>query len=84
MTITSENWPIAPTRPNPMVVISACMEAVLRGRDYLRQRRRARADYCDLSAVAASTLKDIGIDRSEIMSLTLGDSSGRRRTRTAR
>jgi uncharacterized protein YjiS (DUF1127 family) len=43
----------------------------------LKERRRRNANYRALSAVDSRTLRDIGIDRSEILSLTLGDASGR-------
>ncbi len=79
MTINSYPWAMAPARHAPAAVFSALTDAALVGWQRIRECRRARANYRALGAVSASTLKDIGIDRSEIMSLTLGDSSGRRR-----
>ena len=55
------------------------MDAIFVGRQCIREHRRARADCRHLSVINASTLKDIGIDRRDIISLTLGGRSGRRR-----
>ena len=45
----------------------------------LKAHRRARQTFNALSELDARTLKDIGIDRSEILSVSFGDNSGRRR-----
>jgi uncharacterized protein YjiS (DUF1127 family) len=80
MTITFDNWAIARTRPAPATMVITWLETGVRAWSSLRnRRRRARANYRALGAVSNATLKDIGLHRSEIMSLTLGDASGRRR-----
>ena len=80
MTITSDSWAARPTRRSPISSMSTWFDAAGQALAHLRERRRARANYRALGAVSNATLKDIGVHRSEVMSLSLGDASGRRRS----
>ena len=79
MTITSDSWAAGPTRQGPMSLMSAWLHAADQAWAHLRERRRARVNYRALGAVSDTTLRDIGVRRCEIMSVALGDATGRHR-----
>ncbi len=79
MSIIYENPAVARNGLAAAHAVAAWYEAASGFLAALRARRRARRTFNALNAVDARTLKDIGIDRSEIMSISFGDNSGRRR-----
>ncbi len=80
MTATTGNWAARPTHESPTSLISAWFGAARRAWIQHREHRRAHAHYRALGAVSDATLRDIGVRRCEIMSMSLGDASGRRRS----
>jgi len=69
LTLTPTFW-----SPKPRNELGA---ALARWFDDFEQRRRRRRQLDELRRVPAGTLRDIGLDRSELMSVTYGGSAGR-------
>jgi uncharacterized protein YjiS (DUF1127 family) len=80
MTITFNTRVGAGAPASPARVINSWLDAGGRAWSNLRERRRARANFRALGTVSNATLRDIGLHRSEILSMTMGDASGRRRS----
>jgi uncharacterized protein YjiS (DUF1127 family) len=71
LTLTPAFW-----SPRPRQELGAVLA---RWFDDFEQRRRRRRQYEELRRVHPGTLRDIGLDRSELMSVTYGGSAGRAR-----
>ena len=77
MTISSDTWASSPVRDTPANIMHRWLRAALHAYAAQRARRHHRAKLRALSLLNDATLKDIGVHRSEILSLELGDGSGR-------